>query len=123
MNGVPCRAGDSQGDQASARSHTKDQQRTYGMGRVCATPECETRLSSYNPSTICALHRGGWNEAPLPPRRPPRPHREITRTCAYEGCELAFTTTNPVRRYCSDSCRMKAFQARSRTTPPTAGAS
>jgi hypothetical protein len=32
--------------------------RTYGRGRVCAHPECETRVSVYNKSEYC------WSHAP-----------------------------------------------------------
>ena len=37
---------------------------------------------------------------------------EISRRCAFEQCGREFTTTNPAKKYCSDACRMKAFQAR-----------
>jgi hypothetical protein len=30
--------------------------RAYAAGRVCAAPDCGTRLSVYNPLRYCALH-------------------------------------------------------------------
>ena len=30
--------------------------RTYGQGRTCADPTCQTRLSIYNRSTYCWQH-------------------------------------------------------------------
>jgi hypothetical protein len=86
--------------------------RTYGAGRRCAADGCDTILSSYNPSALCSLHAGGWDERP--PREPrhscTRP--EQTRRCANALCSVEFTTANPSRVYCSDRCRMKAFQLR-----------
>lgn len=35
--------------------------------RMCAHPDCSTRLSRYNPDSTCARH-GGWI-AEAPPRR------------------------------------------------------
>ena len=32
--------------------------------------------------------------------------------CSFERCGREFTSANPARRYCSDACRMRAFQAR-----------
>lgn len=29
---------------------------SFGQGRICAAPECITKLSRYNPSAVCALH-------------------------------------------------------------------
>jgi hypothetical protein len=37
------------------------------IARLCAHPECTTRLSRYNPDATCARH-GGWI-ASEPPRR------------------------------------------------------
>ena len=31
---------------------------------------------------------------------------------AFAACAREFITTNPAKKYCSDACRMKAFQAR-----------
>ena len=33
-------------------------------------------------------------------------------TALFEQCGREFTTTNPAKKYCSDACRMRAFQAR-----------
>jgi len=85
--------------------------KTFGDGRVCAAPGCSTVLSRYNPSEFCALHArsdaGGEHrqrrDAPL-----------ITRHCAYGPCGCEFTTANTARKYCSDRCRMRAFQERQR---------
>jgi len=30
--------------------------RTYRRGRICATPDCGTLLSRYNPTHRCSLH-------------------------------------------------------------------
>ena len=30
--------------------------RVYAAGRVCAAPDCATRLSIYNPLSYCSLH-------------------------------------------------------------------
>lgn len=86
--------------------------RTYKSGRTCAHEGCTTRLSVYNPSPTCALHTVAartslkrQNEAPA--RRQPE-----TRTCAFDSCERQFVTSNPARKYCSDACRMRAFQRR-----------
>ena len=86
--------------------------KTYGAGRVCAVEGCGTRLSAYNPSSVCALHGSGWSEDLRRSTRRARQREEITRTCAYEPCGREFVTTNPAKKYCSDACRMKAFQAR-----------
>jgi len=86
--------------------------RTYGAGRVCAHEGCTTRLSAYNPSSICALHSGGWNDELKRPTRKQRPREEMTRYCEFEPCAREFVTSNPAKKYCSDACRMKAFQAR-----------
>lgn len=86
--------------------------KTYGVGRICSVDGCGTRLSSYNPSSICALHGGAWQDHyPRSARKTSR-HEEVTRRCAFEPCSQEFATANPVKKYCSDACRMKAFQAR-----------
>jgi hypothetical protein len=86
--------------------------KTYGMGRICAVDHCGTRLSAYNPSGVCALHSGAWQDAyPHGVRKATR-RDEITRRCAFESCGREFTTTNPAKKYCCDACRMRAFQAR-----------
>ena len=40
----------------------------FGGGRVCGNVSCSTRLSTYNPSQMCAAHRG-WREEEQPRRR------------------------------------------------------
>jgi hypothetical protein len=73
---------------------------------------CGTRLSAYNPSNVCALHGGSWQQEYHPATRKATQREEITRRCAFERCGREFATTNPAKKYCSDACRMKAFQAR-----------
>ena len=36
-------------------------------GRTCGHDDCHTRLSRYNPSTVCAEH-AGWRDATRRPR-------------------------------------------------------
>lgn len=86
--------------------------KTYGVGRVCAVKGCGTRLSAYNPSTVCALHTGSWQDAYQQAAHKTAPRDEMVRTCAFDGCGREFTTTNPAKKYCCDACRMRAFQAR-----------
>jgi hypothetical protein len=87
--------------------------RTYKSGRTCAHEGCTTKLSVYNPSPTCSLHTAAARSAAkrssdVPVRRQPE-----TRTCAFESCDRQFVTSNPARKYCSDACRMRAFQRRS----------
>lgn len=86
--------------------------RTYGAGRICMVDGCGTRLSAYNPSSVCALHGGSWEEEYHRTTRKATHREEITRHCAFDQCGREFSTTNPAKKYCSDACRMKAFQAR-----------
>ena len=86
--------------------------RTYGSGRICIVDGCGTRLSAYNPSSVCALHGGAWQEDFHHSARKSVRREEITRRCAYEPCGREFVTTNPAKKYCGDACRMRAFQAR-----------
>ena len=95
-------------DVADAMLKTK----TYGAGRICMVDGCGTRLSAYNPSSVCALHGGAGRTTTTAPRARRRQREEITRRCAFEQCGREFATTNPAKKYCSDACRMKAFQAR-----------
>ena len=83
--------------------------RTYVAGRVCAAEGCETVLSIYNPTRFCGLHSAP--DRAHARRRPLRPLRR----CECEHCGAEFETTNPVRKYCSDRCRMAAFAFRQRT--------
>ncbi len=84
---------------------------TYGAGRVCAAEACVTILSAYNPSDVCCLHEG-WTARCAPSTRQFAPREELTRTCLYERCGREFVTTNPAKKFCSDRCRLGAFQAR-----------
>jgi hypothetical protein len=86
--------------------------KTYGLGRICAIDGCGTRLSAYNPSNVCALHSGAWQDDYRPGAHRADPRNEITRRCVFVGCGREFTTTNPAKKYCGDACRMRAFQAR-----------
>ena len=78
--------------------------------RVCAVEGCTTRLSVYNTQSYCWLHRHLAGEVP----RRERSLRAVTITgvCARAGCDNTFTTVNMSRKYCSDRCRMLAFQQR-----------
>ena len=87
--------------------------RTFGNGRVCNVESCSTVLSLYNPSDLCAVHeRRLTHIEEEPSRRLLGPL--LVAQCAFSECANTFTTRNPRRRYCSDSCRMKAFQRRER---------
>jgi hypothetical protein len=86
--------------------------RTYGVGRICIVDGCGTRLSAYNPSCVCALHGGAWQDDFHRGVRKSSPREEITRRCAFDPCGREFTTANPAKKYCGDACRMRAFQAR-----------
>jgi len=86
--------------------------KTYGVGRICVVDGCGTRLSAYNPSSVCAMHGGAWQDDYHRSPRKATQREEITRHCAFQQCGREFTTTNPAKKYCSDACRMKAFQAR-----------
>lgn len=79
--------------------------------RTCAADGCTTRLSIYNAQSYCYVHRSLASE----PARRPRMLVAVSFTgnCAYEPCGAPFETTNLARKYCSDRCRMLAFQARS----------
>jgi hypothetical protein len=83
--------------------------RTYATGRVCSAEGCFTILSIYNPSRFCGVHSAPDRSSAR--RKPLRPLRQ----CACDHCGAEFETTNPVRKYCSDRCRMAAFAFRQRT--------
>jgi hypothetical protein len=92
--------------------------RTYPGDRVCAHTDCVTILSIYNPTRYCGLHT---------PQDRSESRRKVTRplrqgTC--EHCGAPFETANPMRKFCSDHCRMAAFaykqrRAGSRARPQT----
>jgi predicted Zn-ribbon and HTH transcriptional regulator len=83
--------------------------RTFPTGRVCEAPECTTVLSTYNPQLLCAVHAILDRDAPRSHKR----QRELPlfeRTC--EHCGFVFETGNLRKRFCSDKCRVAAFQQR-----------
>jgi hypothetical protein len=80
--------------------------RTYARGRTCRAGACVTLLSSYNPSSFCALHECASSR----PRRARRQAAE--RAC--ENCGASFETVREKQRYCSDRCRMADFARRNR---------
>jgi hypothetical protein len=45
-------------------SDSKRMTRSFGENRICAAPECRTRLSRYNPDDWCFTHR---DQAPRHP--------------------------------------------------------
>ena len=96
---------------ASRSASAEERLTTYGSGRVCAADGCSTVLSSYNPSQYCCLHGHGW-AGDRSEQRQYRARPELTRSCANPSCGREFLTTNPHRKYCSDRCRMRAFQQR-----------
>jgi hypothetical protein len=83
--------------------------RTWQVGRTCAASGCATILSIYNSSHLCSLHD---LEAKVAERR--KPERAL-RLVACEHCGKEFETNNPVRKYCSDRCRMAAYTDRRHT--------
>jgi len=76
-------------------------------------------LSAYNPSRVCALHGEGWKDELKHSTRKQRTREEATRYCSYDACGREFVTCNPARKYCSDACRMRAFQARTAASRQT----
>jgi endogenous inhibitor of DNA gyrase (YacG/DUF329 family) len=80
--------------------------RTWEVGRTCAATGCATILSIYNSSRFCSLHS---TEIDVAERRKPR---RAMRLVACEHCGKQFETNNPMRKYCSDRCRMAAYNAR-----------
>ena len=77
---------------------------------MCAADGCDTVLSQYNPDAFCSVHS---HAAVMVQRQRVVRHGEpLTRTCDNPGCRRQFTTHNPARRYCSDKCRVRAFQLR-----------
>jgi hypothetical protein len=82
----------------------------YGRGRVCSHASCATVLSAYNPSAYCYLHERSRVDDAISRRQTQR--LAVARACAFEGCGQPFTSANPARLYCSDRCRMAAFQKR-----------
>ncbi len=97
---------------------TTHQVRSFGAGRICVAGGCDTVLSSYNPSSWCAIHDR---------LRPERKRRRLvppidSRTCANPTCGTVFESANARRQYCSDDCRGLAFYARRHRDEETEGA-
>jgi hypothetical protein len=85
---------------------------TYGAGRVCVVEGCETKLSQYNPAATCARHTAGRGCHPDKPKEKALQPEPTQRSCAHKPCGREFLTTNDRRKYCSDACRMRAWQSR-----------
>jgi hypothetical protein len=84
----------------------------FGAGRVCGAAGCDTVLSTYNPTTCCVVHKS-CQSTPRP-RSAASPRPDVARACANAACGRMFEAASPKRRYCSDRCRMAAFQQRRR---------
>jgi len=84
----------------------RDKVAAYARGRTCAAEECTTILSTYNPSSYCALH--GRHDAVQRRQRKTWPLEQ--RACPQWS--HGFDATNPKRRFCSDGRRMAALQHR-----------
>ena len=95
----------------------------YARGRLCAEESCETVLSAYNPSRFCVLHeRKGEPDRPRCRDKPRDADRPLfQRACAHRSCGQQFESRNASRLYCSDRCRMAAFQARKNSVAVSAG--
>jgi len=93
---------------ACARDTGTERVRAFEPERRCAHEGCHTVLSIYNPSSYCGVHDRGRTSRP--PRQNDR--KLLERTCANGSCLTSFVTANPARVYCSDRCRMRAFQQR-----------
>lgn len=105
------------GNRASRRSGSHRPSRAaaqrvavYGRGRVCAEPSCATVLSAYNPSAYCCLHEKPARGTTVSRQR--ATEQLVRKICAHDPCQRPFASANPSRRYCSDRCRMAAFQRR-----------
>jgi hypothetical protein len=82
----------------------------FGAGRVCAAADCGTILSTYNPSSSCAVHGGRF--APVGRRSQHVKQPLVERECRNPACARVFESSNRTRAYCSDRCRVQAFQQR-----------
>lgn len=84
---------------------------SHGLGRVCAAEGCTTVLSRYNPSGVCCQHSHGWVADEVDGvGRQPRP--ELIGNCLNPRCQAEFVTANAAKKFCSNRCRMQAFQLR-----------
>jgi hypothetical protein len=84
----------------------------FGRGRICAAAGCGTILSVYNPSSCCVVHDEGQVSSRPPTSRDDRPSE--ARICGNPACRSWFESPNPKRRFCSDRCRLQAFNSRRR---------
>jgi endogenous inhibitor of DNA gyrase (YacG/DUF329 family) len=82
--------------------------RAYQADRRCMHEGCTTVLSIYNSSSYCSLHE----RRQIDHRARQSSRQLLTRDCANAACNAPFLTSNPARVYCSDRCRMSAFQQR-----------
>ena len=99
-------------------ARTTHEVRSFDGGRICVAGGCGTILSSYNPSSCCAIHD---RLSPARKRRGTgRP--TLSRTCANPACGTVFESANARRQYCSDECRGLAFHARRHHDEETQGA-
>jgi hypothetical protein len=96
---------------------TTHQVRSFGGGRVCVAGGCGTVLSSYNPSSWCAIH----DRLSLPLKRRGTRRPTHFRACANPACGTLFESVNALRQYCSDDCRGQAFYARRHRDEQTDG--
>lgn len=85
------------------------QPRTWARGRRCAADGCSTVLSMYNPSHLCAVHAARAETAEVH-----APVDHVARLVACEYCGVEVEARKASRKYCSDRCRMAAYQARQR---------
>jgi DNA-binding MarR family transcriptional regulator len=94
--------------------------KTYKRGRICEIEGCDTVLSFYNPTSICALH--STREAPTvkKERKKPKERQLLPRICIYEPCSKEFLAYNGNKKYCSDLCRARAYADRHPSLKPVA---
>ncbi len=93
---------------ACARDTGSERVRAFEPQRRCAREGCSTVLSIYNASSYCSVHDRGHTTG----RTRKGDKKLLERTCANGSCLTSFVTDNPARVYCSDGCRMRAFQQR-----------
>lgn len=73
--------------------------------RVC--PQCHDEfIVRSSQHRFCSAHCS-WLS-----RYTPHPPAPVERACANPRCAHTFTATNPLRRYCTETCRLNAHQNR-----------
>ena len=92
--------------------------RVRARGRRCAQEDCATILSIYNRTKYCCLHQRRLTATPARQRID---GELTTRRCAHAKCGAVFEARNPRRLYCSDRCRMAAFELRGQGEPGRRG--